>query len=284
MKSEGSTTSGVQHPISWPSLEGRTALVTGAAGDIGSRAAIRLVEAGAAVAVADHPSALDRLETTVVACRGARADAVVRPLAFDVTDATAASNAIDSIVSDVAPPDLVFNNAGVQGAFAPTHLYPLDDAVRVIGVNVVGAINVLRSAAAAMVAGDARGAIVNMASMAGVTGAPNMMAYSASKAAVIGMTKSAAKDLAPHGIRVNCVSPAFIGPGAMWDRQVELQAAAGTQYFPSDADAVSARMIASVPMRRLGSIDEVIDIVLWLLSDRSSYVTGINVEVSGGAA
>ena len=98
------------------------------------------------------------------------------------------------------------------------------------------------------------------------------------------MTKSAAKDLAPHRIRVNSVSPAFIGPGAMWDRQVELQAAAGTQYFPADQERVADMMISSVPMRRYGSLDEVIDVVLWLLSDQSSYVTGVNIEVSGGAA
>jgi NAD(P)-dependent dehydrogenase (short-subunit alcohol dehydrogenase family) len=103
----------------------------------------------------------------------------------------------------------------------------------VINVNVVGAVNVLRSAAAAMVAATVRGAIVNMASLAGVTEGPNMVAYSASKAAVIGMTKSAAKDLAPHGIRVNCRSPAFIGPGSMRDRQVDLQAAAGTRVLPA---------------------------------------------------
>lgn len=264
-------------------LRGRTALVTGAAGDIGGTAAIRLSEAGAAVVAADHPSAAVRLETTVAACKEADSGAEVHPLTFDVTDVDETLQAIRSASSELAPPDLVFNNAGIQGAFAPTHRYPLDDAGRVINVNVVGAINVLSSASAVMVSSGVEGAIVNMSSMAGVTGAPNMMAYSASKAAVIGMTKSAAKDLAPHRIRVNSVSPAFIGPGAMWERQVELQAAAGTQYFSSDPQQVAEMMLASVPMRRYGSLDEVIDVVLWLLSDRSSYVTGVNIEVSGGA-
>ena len=265
-------------------LEGRTALVTGAAGDIGRTAVERLVEIGVAVVAADHPAAAERLAGTVAACRALRPDAVVHSVAFDVTDATAVAQAIESATSDVAAPELVFNNAGIQGAFVPAHRYPPDDAARVIEVNIVGAMNVLTRAASAMVADGSHGAIVNMASMAGVTGAPNMMAYSASKAAIIGMTKSAAKDLAPYGIRVNSVSPAFIGPGAMWDRQVELQAAAGTQYFPADPERVAERMISMIPMRRFGSMSEVVDVVLWLLSTESSYVTGINVEVAGGSA
>ena len=205
-------------------------------------------------------------------------------LTFDVADADDTRQALGRLAATFGVPDLVFNNAGIQGAFAPTHRYPLDDANRVIDVNVVGALNVMVAAASVMVDGDVGGAIVNSASMAGVSGAPNMVAYSASKAAIVGMTKSAAKDLAPHGIRVNCVSPAFIGPGAMWERQVELQAAAGTQYFPPDPGRVAEMMIGSVPLRRYGSIDEVIDVVVWLLSEHASYVTGVNVEVSGGSA
>lgn len=277
-------TGDASHAWSTLALSGRTALVTGAAGDIGSTAAVRLIEAGASVVAADHPQAADRLATTVAACRAARPNAEVHPLAFDVTDAAATRTALESTASMSIVPDLVVNNAGIQGAFVPTHRYPLDDAAAVITVNVLGALNVITCAAATMVSNGAPGAIVNMASMAGVTGAPNMVAYSTSKAAIIGMTKSAAKDLAPHQIRVNSVSPAFIGPGKMWDRQVELQAAAGTQYFPSDPSVVAEMMIDMVPMRRYGTSDEVLDVVLWLLSDRAGYVTGVNIEISGGSA
>lgn len=266
------------------SFEGRTALVTGAAGDIGGTAVLRLAAASAAVIAADHPAATDRLAQIVAACRRAHPDATVLPIEFDVTDAAATGTAIESAASQLAPPDLLFNNAGVQGAFAPTHVYPLDDAARVINVNVVGAINVLGAASAAMVEAGAGGAIVNMSSMAGVTGAPNMLAYSTSKGAILAMTTSAAKDLAPHGVRVNSISPAFIGPGAMWDRQIELQAAAGTQYFPADTKQVEQMMINMVPMRRYGSVDEVIDVVMWLLSDGAGYVTGVNIEIAGGSA
>ena len=134
-----------------------------------------------------------------------------------------------------------------------------------------------------MIHDQVAGSIVNLASMAGVSGAANMPASSAAKAAVIGLTRAAAKDLAPYGIRVNAVSPAFIGPGQMWDRQVALQAEAGSQYFPSDPTLVAERMLAMVPMRRLGAPSEVADAVGYLLSERSSYVTGVNLEVSGGS-
>jgi NAD(P)-dependent dehydrogenase (short-subunit alcohol dehydrogenase family) len=236
----------------------RRVLVTGAAGDIGGAVAARL---DCEVVLADHPS---------------RAGAGARWIAFDVTDAAATAAAIDG----VGPLDGVVNNAGYQGVFAPVDRYPSDDVRRVLDVNVLGVFNVLTSAARVMNRG---GAIVNVASMAGVSGAANMPAYAASKAAVIGLTKAAAKDLAAAGIRVNAVSPGFIGPGRMWETQVREQAAVGSQSFPGDPDAVAAQMLASVPLRRYGSLAEVASVIDFLLSDASSYITGVNIEVSGGS-
>jgi NAD(P)-dependent dehydrogenase (short-subunit alcohol dehydrogenase family) len=100
---------------------------------------------------------------------------------------------------------------------------------------------------------------------------------------VIGLTKAAAKDLAPRGIRVNSVSPAFVGPGRMWENQVARQAEAGSQYYATEPDAVAEQMIGMVPLRRFGSPREVASVVAFLLSDDASYVTGVNVEVSGGS-
>jgi NAD(P)-dependent dehydrogenase (short-subunit alcohol dehydrogenase family) len=236
-----------------------TVLVTGAAGDIGSAVVEELARRGTSVVRADHPDLADRVD-----------------VAFDVTDEAAVANAI----AGLGPLDGLVNNAGYQGVFTSVERYPLDDARRVLEINVLGVMNVLSFAARSMNGGS----IVNIASMAGVSGAPNMPAYSASKAAVIGLTKSAAKDLAPRGIRVNAVSPAFVGPGRMWDNQVARQAEAGSQYFATEPETVAEQMIAMVPLRRFGSPREVASVVAFLLSDDASYVTGINVEVSGGSA
>jgi NAD(P)-dependent dehydrogenase (short-subunit alcohol dehydrogenase family) len=243
-------------------------LVTGAAGDIGTAIAEVLAQRGHDLVLADRPDAFERLDEV---CRALGA----RCVTFDVTDEAAVAAAVDGL----SPLGGLVNNAGYQGVFTSIDRYPLDDARRVLEVNVVGVMTVLAAAARVMTGG----AIVNIASMAGVSGAPNMPAYSASKAAVIGLTKSAAKDLAPKGIRVNAVSPAFIGPGRMWDTQVARQAAAGSQYFATDPDDVAAQMIGMVPMRRYGSAHEVATVVAFLLSEDASYVTGVNVEVSGGS-
>jgi NAD(P)-dependent dehydrogenase (short-subunit alcohol dehydrogenase family) len=243
-------------------------LITGAAGDIGTAIAEVLAKRGYRLVLADHPDASERLDAL---CRRLAAECVT----FDVTDEAAVTAAVDKL----GPLRGLVNNAGYQGVFAPVDRYPLADARRVMEVNVLGVMTVLAVAARAMNGGS----IVNIASMAGVSGAPNMPAYSASKAAVIGLTKSAAKDLAPKDIRVNAVSPAFIGPGRMWETQVAQQAAAGSQYYAADPEAVAEQMIGMVPLRRHGSVHEVATVVAFLLSDDASYVTGVNIEVSGGS-
>merc|ERR1712187_382423 len=119
-------------------------------------------------------------------------------------------------------------------------------------VNVVGAFRVIHFVSRSMKK-TGGGVIVNTASVAGLRGTPAMPAYVASKAAIIALTMSVAKDYAPHGIRINAVSPALIGPGYMWDRQNELHAASGSPYFSRDKDMVASSKIAGVPMKRLGS-------------------------------
>ena len=113
-----------------------------------------------------------------------------------------------------------------------------------------------------------------------------MGAYVASKAAIHGLTMTAAKDLAPHKIRVNTVMPALIGPssGFMWQRQNELHAASGSPYFDRDAAVVATKKIGGVPLKRLGEVEEVVEAVAFLLSDESAYITGTSLVVAGGMA
>lgn len=253
------------------------ALVTGAAGDLGRAIALALAADGWSLVLADHPSQAARLDQARAACGSS---AQVATATFDVTDERSVHGAFDALGG---APAAVVANAGVQGDFAPIQDHDSDALRRVLDVNVAGVFATIKVAARSMIDSGTRGSIVAMASMAGVNGAPNMPAYAASKAAVIGLVKSASRDLAPHGIRVNAVSPGFIGPGAMWDNQVARQAAAGSQYFASEPAAVAEQMLAAVPLRRYGSPAEVADVVAYLAGDRSSYVTGANIEVAGGA-
>lgn len=260
-------------------FEGKVALVTGAAGNIGRAVALLLAQRGATVVAADLDASADALDETVALCGP---DALA--IHFDVTDSAKVVTAVDDAAQQVGVADVVFNNAGYQGEFANTLDYAEADFRRVLDVNVTGVFNVLKAAASALEVAGRPGSIVNTASMAGVSGAPNMVGYSASKAAVIGLTKSAARDLAHLNIRVNAISPAFIGPGAMWKRQVELQAQTPSIYYDEDPETVAAQMVGSVPLRRYGTLGEVAEVVAFLLSDRSSYVTATNTEISGGSA
>lgn len=225
----------------------------------------------------------------------------------DVTQPLSIENAINSSVKEFGTPDLLWNNAGYQGEIKPTLDYNIQDFATVMNVNVSGMFCVMQTVARKManvdttdslasttknnvnseddsVSKSKKYSIVNTASVAGLRGTPGMVAYSASKAAVIAMTVSSAKDLAPFGIRVNAISPALIGPedGYMWNRQNELHASSGSPYFSNDPKLVAEGKIASVPMKRLGSVEEVLRSVAFLLSDDSSYTTAFNLVVDGG--
>ena len=152
---------------------------------------------------------------------------------------------------------------------------------------VVGTFNVLQAVARAMAKQGGEGySIVQTGSVAGLRGTPTMVAYCASKAAVHGLTMTAAKDLAPSGIRVNTVMPALIGPedGFMWARQNIMQAKSGSPYFARDPVAVGNAKLSGVPLKRLGTVEEVVSTVAFLLSDDAAYITGTSVVVAGGLA
>jgi 2-dehydro-3-deoxy-L-rhamnonate dehydrogenase (NAD+) len=256
---------------------GRVTAITGAAGDIGLATARHLGRLGATIALID----VDAVKLGIAKAQLDDAGIVADAWPCDVTDEAAVAATVLAIVDRFGPVRHLFNNAGILGAFHPLLDYPTDDFDAVQAVNVRGAFLVLRAFARHMAA-HGGGSIVNMASMAATGGPPNMIAYATSKAAMLGMTQTASKDLAPHGIRVNAVSPAYMGPGFMWTRQVDLQAAAGSPYFGSDPAAVADQMIRSVPMRRYGRIDEIPGAVAFLLGDDASYVTGIHVPIAGG--
>ena len=256
---------------------GKTIMITGGAGDIGQATAHRFADNGAAVALVD----LNEAKMADVAQELEGYNVPIGTFRCDVTAYDDVALAFAGALQQFGRINYVFNNAGYQGAFAKTPEYPEDDFQKVIDINVVGVFHVLK-AAAQHLRESGGGAIVNMASYAGVVGPPNMLAYSASKFAVIGITQTAAKDLAPYGIRVNSLSPALIGPGFMWTRQTQLQAAVGSQYFDADPNVVEQQMIDSVPMRRLGSLEEVANGVAFLMSQEASYITGFNLEITGG--
>ncbi len=229
------------------------ALVTGAAGDLGRAACAALEHDGWQVVGTDVDDA-------------------------DVTDPAA----VEALLSRHGVPEAVVAAAGIQGSFAPVHEQDAPTFAKVLAVNVSGLHNVLRATSRAMIAAGRGGSFVALASMA-ARGAPNMSAYSASKAAVVGLVRAAALDLAPHGIRVNAVSPAFIGPGAMWTNQLAGQAATPSPYYGDAPTEVADQMLSRIPLRRIGRPEEVADVIAFLAGPRSSYVTGVDLEVAGGA-
>ena len=254
-------------------FEGKTIVITGGGGTFGRVGAKYFAEQGAKVVLVDvNQAALDSVANDVNG---------ITTCACDVRDPTQ----VQSVIDACGRIDLLWNNAGYQGAMKPLLEYPADDVQRVMDINVVGAFRVLQACAKNMAA-HGGGAIVQTGSVAGLRGTPTMGAYVASKAAIHGLTMTSAKDLAPHKIRVNTVMPALIGPssGFMWQRQNELHAASGSPYFDRDPAVVASKKIGGVPLKRLGEVEEVVEAVAFLLSDESAYITGTSLVVAGGMA
>ena len=264
------------------SYENKVIAITGAGGNFGREGCLYFAKRGAKVVAMDLNVAT--LEETAQYVQTNVPDAEVFLAPCDVTDVDSVQKAVDSAVEKYSRIDLLWNNAGYQGQITPTLEYDPKDFAVVMNVNVTGMFIVLQTVAKQMVKQEQSAAysIVNTSSVAGLRGTPAMVAYASSKAAVLAMTVSTSKDLAPHGIRVNAVSPALIGPGFMWDRQNELHAACSSPYFANDPETVGKNKVNSVPMKRLGTIEEVIQSVDFLLSSQSSYTTGTNLVVDGG--
>lgn len=230
-----------------------TALVTGAARGIGRACAQRLRAAGCRVVGVD-------LGTPALAEAAAHLDVAAE---LDVSDDTA----VRRLVAEHGPFDIVVNSAGVVGPNKPMWEVSDDEWRSTLAVNLDGVFQVCRAVVPAMVE-RGWGRIVNIASIAGKEGNPNLAAYSASKAAVIGFTKSIGKELATTGVLVNSVAPAVIA----------------TPMNSDTAPEVLQYMIAKIPMARTGSAEEVAALVLWLSSDECSFSTGACYDISGGRA
>ena len=248
-------------------LDGRVAVVTGAAGVIGTATIRLLAERGARIVAVDRRE--DDLET---ATRDLPASAQPLPIAADVTSEDEVADYVRATIDKFGTIDVFYNNAGVEGDIKPITQYPLEAFRRVIDVNVVGVFLGLKHVLPVMLKQNT-GSIINTASIAGLIGFPDIAAYSASKHAVIGLTKSAALECAGTGVRVNCVCPGMI------DSRMLSSIIQGRN--PGNAPVPNDRIVERIPARRLGQPSEVASIVAFLASDDASYVSGSAYTVDG---
>ena len=241
-------------------FHGRTAVITGGAMGIGLAIAQRLVASGGRVSLWDRDN--DALEKAK-ALLGPRIDTRM----VDVTNADAVDITAKAVVAALERIDALVCSAGITGPNTATWEYPVDAWRQVMEVNVNGVFYCNRAIVPTMLRFD-YGRIVNIASVAGKEGNPNAPAYSASKAAVIGLTKSLGKELAKSGIRVNCVTPAAVKT-AIFDQMTQ-------QHIDF--------MLSKIPLGRFGTVDEIAALVAWLCTEECSFSTGAVFDLSGGRA
>jgi 3-oxoacyl-[acyl-carrier protein] reductase len=243
-------------------LAGRTAVVTGGARGIGLAIAGRLMKSGAEVGLWDVDTAALQAAAKELAPLGK-----AHQMAVDVTDPAAVAAAAQAAAAQMGRIDILINNAGISGINKPTWEYPVEEWRRVLDINLSGPFLCSRAVVPGMIARK-YGRIVNIASIAGKEGNPNAPAYSASKAGLIGLTKSLGKELAQNGVLVNCITPA----------------AAHTDIFKQMTEQQIAYMLSKIPMGRFVDVNEIAALAAWLASDDCSFSTGGVFDISGGRA
>jgi 3-oxoacyl-[acyl-carrier protein] reductase len=241
-------------------LSGQTAIVTGAATGIGEAIARRLASAGARVAVADLNEEAARATADTIG-DGAFG------LPVDVRSASSVADCVRRVLQETGRIDILVNNAGVGGRAAPIWEQTEEDWAFCLSVNLTG-VFLFTQAVLPPMRHRGYGRIVNIASIAGKEGNPNMVPYSASKAGVIGLTKAAAKEVATEGICINAVAPAVVHTKIL------------DQLTPEQV----GYMTAKIPMRRTGKPEEIAAVVHFLASPDASFVTGQCYDASGGRA
>jgi NAD(P)-dependent dehydrogenase (short-subunit alcohol dehydrogenase family) len=249
-------------------LQGKAALVTGGASGIGRATALAMAREGARVAVADRTE--ESAAGTVALINAAGGQAIA--LGGDVTEEAQVAALVARTVAAFGRLDCAFNNAGVGGGSVGPggqRLHELSQASfdAMLAINLTGVFLCLKHEVAQMLAqGPKGGTIVNTASVAGLVGLPTSAHYVAAKHGVVGLTKTAAMEYAQDGIRVNCVNPGYV-------------------TTPMTARAVESRleaMMAKVPMARMGEPGEIAEAVVWMLSDKASFMTGASHVIDGG--
>ncbi|TMG85043.1 MAG: SDR family oxidoreductase [Betaproteobacteria bacterium] len=241
-------------------FNGRTAVITGGAAGIGLAIAQRLIASGGRVSVWDRDAAaLDKAKVHLTAGVDTRV--------VDVADAASVDAAAQAAAAALGRIDALVCSAGITGPNTTMWEYPVDAWQQVMDVNVTGVFLCNRATVPVMLKQD-YGRIVNIASVAGKEGNPNASAYSTSKAAVIGLTKSLGKELAKTGIRVNCVTPAAVK----------------TAIFDQMSQQHIDFMLSKIPMGRFGQVEEIAALVAWLCTEDCSFSTGAVFDLSGGRA
>jgi NAD(P)-dependent dehydrogenase (short-subunit alcohol dehydrogenase family) len=242
------------------SMIGQVAIVTGAASGLGLAIAGRLTEEGVRVALWDR-------DPTGLAVARDKVGPTSHGVVADVTDTKAVRAAWTETKKALGAPSILVNSAGILGPSAAFANYREEDWQRVLDVNLNGTFRCCQAAVPDMMAAG-YGRIVNIASVAGKDGNPYVAGYVASKAAVIGLTKSMGKELATTGVLVNAIAPS----------------ASETAIFGELTDAYRARLIANVPMNRFVAPREIAEMALWLASPACSFSTGATFDISGGRA